>query len=257
MDRIGGRIWTTEKDAFGYSIDLGPSIVTGKQGNPVTTLCKQLDMEMRGVRVKAPLYSPDGEVVSDAVDEAIEELYNDNLQKSKSWWERTRGSAECDGSLGETLQSLLQDTLQRQAKSLSELERALYNWNLANLEYACASELSSVSVLNWDQDDGNEWLGEHCILPAGYGPIASSLAEGLEIRLNCEVSAIRYDQDSVTVQTRDGVAICGDAVIVTVSLGVLKANTITFDPPLPDWKASAILEDFLSHRALISSKFYF
>ena len=80
MDRIGGRIWTTEKDAFGYSIDLGPSIVTGKQGNPVTTLCKQLDMEMRGVRVKAPLYSPDGEVVSDAVDEAIE-IYEsfDNL----------------------------------------------------------------------------------------------------------------------------------------------------------------------------------
>ena len=32
----------------------------------------------------------------------------------------------------------------------------------------------------------------------------------------------------------------GAAVIVTVPLGCLKAGTIAFDPPLPDWKASAI-----------------
>lgn len=32
----------------------------------------------------------------------------------------------------------------------------------------------------------------------------------------------------------------GDAVLVTVPLGVLKAGTIVFDPPLPPWKASAI-----------------
>lgn len=30
------------------------------------------------------------------------------------------------------------------------------------------------------------------------------------------------------------------ATIVTVPLGCLKAGSITFDPPLPDWKASAI-----------------
>ena len=30
------------------------------------------------------------------------------------------------------------------------------------------------------------------------------------------------------------------AAIVTVPLGCLKAGSITFDPPLPDWKASAI-----------------
>lgn len=31
-----------------------------------------------------------------------------------------------------------------------------------------------------------------------------------------------------------------DAVIVTVPLGVLKANAITFHPPLPEWKTQAI-----------------
>ena len=31
-----------------------------------------------------------------------------------------------------------------------------------------------------------------------------------------------------------------DAVIVSVPLGVLKANTISFHPPLPEWKTQAI-----------------
>lgn len=31
-----------------------------------------------------------------------------------------------------------------------------------------------------------------------------------------------------------------DAVIITVPLGVLKAQSITFDPPLPEWKQQAI-----------------
>ena len=32
----------------------------------------------------------------------------------------------------------------------------------------------------------------------------------------------------------------GDAVIVTVPLGVLKAQAISFHPPLPEWKTQAI-----------------
>lgn len=31
-----------------------------------------------------------------------------------------------------------------------------------------------------------------------------------------------------------------DAVVVTVPLGVLKAGTISFHPPLPEWKTQAI-----------------
>ncbi len=32
----------------------------------------------------------------------------------------------------------------------------------------------------------------------------------------------------------------GAAVIVTVPLGCLKAGDVTFDPPLPPWKAEAV-----------------
>lgn len=48
----------------------------------------------------------------------------------------------------------------------------------------------------------------------------------------------RYNEIKVTVE--DGTTFVADAAIVAVPLGVLKANTIKFEPKLPDWKESAI-----------------
>lgn len=48
----------------------------------------------------------------------------------------------------------------------------------------------------------------------------------------------RYHEIKVTVE--DGTTFVADAAIVTVPLGVLKANTIKFEPKLPDWKEAAI-----------------
>ncbi len=46
-----------------------------------------------------------------------------------------------------------------------------------------------------------------------------------------------------------------DAVLVTVPLGVLKENIITFDPPLPEEKQSAI--DRLGFGNLNKVNYYF
>lgn len=48
----------------------------------------------------------------------------------------------------------------------------------------------------------------------------------------------RYNEIKVTVE--DGTTFVADAAIVSVPLGVLKANTIKFEPKLPEWKESAI-----------------
>lgn len=48
----------------------------------------------------------------------------------------------------------------------------------------------------------------------------------------------RYNEIKVTVE--NGTTFVADAAIVAVPLGVLKANTIEFEPKLPDWKESAI-----------------
>jgi len=55
----------------------------------------------------------------------------------------------------------------------------------------------------------------------------------LSITYNSPVTSISTDSDFVTVTTASGATYRGVAVVVTVPLGVLKSQKITFDPPLP------------------------
>lgn len=85
----------------------------------------------------------------------------------------------------------------------------------------------------------------------GYSCVPVALSEGLDIRLNTAVRAVRYSSTGVEVyvapsrspQTNTTMHKC-DAVLVTLPLGVLKASTppsaVVFNPPLPDWKSQAI-----------------
>ena len=82
------------------------------------------------------------------------------------------------------LTSSLPSPPQRQLKQsgawLDARRRRALNWHLANLEFANAANLSALSAEHWDQDDVNEYDGDHMILPfGGYGALLSKLAEGL------------------------------------------------------------------------------
>ncbi|XP_066993714.2 lysine-specific histone demethylase 1A [Anabrus simplex] len=90
----------------------------------------------------------------------------------------------------------------------------------------------------------------------GYSCVPVALSEGLDIKLNTAVRQIRYGPHGVEIITTNsrnhGNAITykGDVVLCTLPLGVLKQstcannqgmpNTVTFSPPLPDWKIAAI-----------------
>jgi polyamine oxidase len=80
---------------------------------------------------------------------------------------------------------------------------------------------------------------DNTAFPCGFGQVAAQLAAGLDIRLSEPISAINYSGSMVTVTTNSGMHAC-DHVIVTVPIGVLKANTITFTPALPAVKQGAI-----------------
>ena len=45
------------------------------------------------------------------------------------------------------------------------LRRQLLEWHLANLEFANAAEVGTLSLAQWDQDYAHELLGAHCFLP--------------------------------------------------------------------------------------------
>ena len=208
----------------------------------------------------------------------------------------------CGKSLGEVLDRLVEKT-----KLPAEEARAIH-WHLANLEYGCATALGNVSLSWWDQDDGNDYSGDHgeplvCTLCAscsafrapranttstpphplhrssccpsrdaqpeetllppalpphpaltrlpsvlravvvsnGYDRMVDGLAKYLDVLCEREVSQIEYSASGVRVHTKGGgEGIEADAVLITVPLGVLKARSVTFEPPLPPWKRQAI-----------------
>ncbi|KAL5225652.1 hypothetical protein ABZP36_012291 [Zizania latifolia] len=134
---------------------------------------------------------------------------------------------------------------------LSPLERRVMNWHFAHLEYGCAAMLKSVSLPYWNQDDVyGGFGGPHCMIKGGYDTVLESLAKGLDIQLNHVVTEVLYGSEElgasgssrkfVKVSTSNGNEFVGDAVLITVPLGCLKAQTIKFSPSLPDWKLSSI-----------------
>lgn len=88
----------------------------------------------------------------------------------------------------------------------------------------------------------------------GYGQFTSGLAStpsALDIRFNQCVEKIAYhhsqirrayesEEPAITITCSNGDTLQADAVVVTVSLGVLKSERITFDPALPNQKRGAI-----------------
>jgi len=75
-----------------------------------------------------------------------------------------------------------------------------------------------------------------------YNALFEFLAEDVDIRFDQEVVNITWGKNGVKVMTNQGNAFEGDAVIVTVSIGVLQAEKITFIPELPAWKRKSIYQ---------------
>ncbi|KAK8944699.1 hypothetical protein KSP39_PZI008343 [Platanthera zijinensis] len=133
---------------------------------------------------------------------------------------------------------------------LSPLERRVMDWHFANLEYGCAAPLEHVSLPYWNQDDVyGGFGGPHCMIKGGYGTVIDNLVVGVDVRLNHVVTEINYkitDSDEtdqltkVKIGTSDGSEFSADAVLITIPLGCLKANSIKFSPTLPDWKVASI-----------------
>lgn len=139
---------------------------------------------------------------------------------------------------------------------LSSRDRQIIDWHFANLEFANATPLNNLSLKHWDQDDGFAFTGPHLTVRNGYSCVPVALSEGLDIKLNTAVRQIRYTQNGCEVTTSNArnhtnpITYKADAVLCTLPLGVLKQaiaqnsqglpNTVSFSPPLPDWKVESI-----------------
>lgn len=219
-DRIGGRTWTDT--SLGVPVDLGAAWFHGTEGNPLVDLADEVGARTVETDFENVVVFADGTPVSPAVAEAVlggwlktmDEIYD------------AAGDAGSDETVADALAARV------------DLADPLMQWAVAssiNAEYAAdPDELS----LRWFGSEG-QLGGPDVILPGGYVQLVDHLARGLNVTLGADVTRISYGDAGVRVDTAQGV-FEGDRVIVTVPLGVLKADVIAFDPPLPDAKRQAI-----------------
>lgn len=140
-------------------------------------------------------------------------------------------------SLGQTLENILE--AYTKIASIGEGDKLFLRWHWANMEYACGTNLENLSLRHWDQDDGNEFRGNHAMLIGGYSKLARGLAlapSKLDVLTRTPVQKILQNE----VILKSGESISADKIIVTVPLGVLKSKQIIFEPELPEWKTAAI-----------------
>uniref|UniRef100_A0A803NWH0 SWIRM domain-containing protein n=1 Tax=Cannabis sativa TaxID=3483 RepID=A0A803NWH0_CANSA len=236
--RAGGRVYTKKMEGGGNRVsaaaELGGSVLTGTSGNPLGIVARQLGSTLHKVRDKCPLYSLDGKPVDRDMDMKVETAFNRLLDKA-SRLRQLMGDVSVDVSLGAALETFLQ----ADGEAVNAEEMNLFNWHLANLEYANAGLISKLSLAFWDQDDPYDMGGDHCFLPGGNGRLVQALAENVPILYEKIVQTIRYGNDGVQVVAGNQVFEC-DMALCTVPLGVLKSGSIKFVPELPQRKLDGI-----------------
>lgn len=228
-DRIGGRIWT-DRSWPGLALDRGAQWIQGKQGNPLVKLARE-------ARARTLDWDEDVEMLWDAQGRRL----------SKDEVEALQARLE---SLAEALEDL--DVPAGANWSLSRaIQQATRSWDLSPdqkqaLEYAVHSTIeieyaASTGQLAFPYDELEaDQAGGSALFPEGCDGILRNLAEGLEIRLNQPVQRIELaGRSQVRVETGTG-AWSGDAVIVSLPLGVLKTGAVKFTPALPERKLQAI-----------------
>jgi monoamine oxidase len=213
-------MWTDS--SLGVPIDLGAAWIHGTKGNPLVALADQAGADTVATAWdNIVVFDARGKIDADAVDRAAQA------------WERAQHDVD-----GLTDAAAPGASVQSALTRVTDLSDPLIAWSVAadiSAEYAAdPDELS----LKWFGTEG-QFDGPDLILPQGYDQLARHLAEGLTIRRDTAVTRIADDGSGVRLETSRGV-VTADRVIVTVPLGVLKAGTITFDPPLSEAKRAAI-----------------
>lgn len=212
-DHVGGRC-ITSTSLFDTPFDLGGSWLHSAQANPLARLAEQ-----KGIRLhKSPwewvwTYA-NGRSLTTA------EMPEYNQYHSDIWRAINHaGASTGDVSVETTLPP-------------SPWKETAKHW-VPQMLGADADVTSALDVHRY-QDAEGDWL-----VAGGLGAFVRNLHSDVPVRLNCPVTKIDYSGAGVVAETPVG-NLSAKSIIVTVSTGVLAAETIRFFPELPLAKQSAI-----------------
>lgn len=219
QDKVGGRLRTNR--SLGFAFDEGASWIHGIDGNPITTLAQQAGMttaitddesiksyDIGGILRTSTIYKT-----------AEDELYTilNSLNKK--------------GTTTQSFETVFNNSYPSKAKD------RLWKFLLSTYVTFDTGDLDKLSSLLYNE--GEEYSGIEKISTNGYDTIAQFLSKDLNILLNQRVSKVDYINKKAKI-THNGTVTEADYVLITVPLGVLKANSIQFVPSLPSPKQTAI-----------------
>ncbi|WP_343561395.1 flavin monoamine oxidase family protein [Kiloniella sp. b19] len=231
---IGGRIRTDH--SLGAPFEYGAGWIHGPSSeNPIQQLVRETGTPTFVTDDDSlEIFKQNGAPLEAEGYEQLDDLYN-QLQKALYF----HLNSQSDHSLIEAVRDHAPDIA----------NTPLGRWMLtAYTEFDIGAAAEDVSAANSHADEVFE--GEDVILTEGYDSILAPLARGLDIRLNSPVSRVSWNDRGITVDT-----LSADYAICTAPLGVLKADTITFEPRLPQEMQQAIAELGFGSVTKIALKF--
>ncbi len=236
-ERVGGRVWTDE-----HGVDLGAHWIHGTDGNPLTELVDELgipysyvggDSAYTGGFDSLDLFGADNRPANHRRKGRTLELVDDVLQEL----ERRAETARRDGLPDMPLGTAVGQILAARALAPDDEQAVRYHLNVI-LREDVAEDIDKLSMKHWE--DGYLVYGHgDSVLHQGYQSVVDALAVGLDVRLGHVVTRVDTTATTARVETDRGV-FEADKVLITLPIGVLKADAVAFDPPLPEAKRSAL-----------------
>lgn len=219
QDKVGGRLRSNR--SLGVAFDEGASWIHGIDGNPITTLAQEAGMNtFETVDANRISYDIGGVVRSAATYDTAEDELATILNTMMN-----------SGDANQSFETIFTNLHPAKAND------RLWKFFLSTYITFDTGDLNKLSSTLYDE--GEEFGGEEHIATNGYDTIPNYLAKNLNIQLNQRVSKIDYSNTKIQV-THNGTTSEADYAIVSVPLGVLKANKIQFVPNLPSTKQNAI-----------------
>jgi len=214
-DRIGGRAWTDTR-RFGLPFDHGCSWLHSADSNPWHPIARAAGYTLMNHDDAGEAVFVSGRRASGSEEEAYGRA-----------WDGLQGAISKAGRAGQDVS----------AGSVSPRhEPWIHVAEVWTGPMSMGKDVDDFSALDWHNLASTV---PNVMIKEGFGTLVAGHFAGLPVSLSTPVKAIRWGGPGVAVDTDAG-TLRARACIVTVSVGVLAAGGIAFDPPLPGWKQDAI-----------------
>lgn len=241
-DRVGGRLHTERLD--GRVTDLGASWIHGIGGGPLHALTRAFGMADAEFTVGSyqaggrPIayYGPDGARLSGSdAEQFIADAARVEVQLSAVIEALPPGASYADAARTAVAQVADAEGWdpERAARVVEYLDHR------SEEQYGADSRLLDAHGL-----EDEVIIGDEVVFPGGYDQLAANLAAGLDVRLEHAAARVARAgaagvESGVVVETGRG-SFSARHAVVTVPIGVLQSQLLTFDPPLPEGVAAAV-----------------